>query len=178
MDQVTLPVAEQVCFVLAKRATCCKSRTNFSWQLTQPRTTSYRVYFTSFPRVLIGFVGMWKRYYLSIEGIQRKKQTGKKRWTSGRSLHALLWGLTWNIYKMQSKTAPNNNGLKYRWKRAYSTLRNETKRNEMVLCETVLCETVTTQCFITPYLEYLEFHWKLKICKDKPGANFLVKSVS
>ena len=56
---------------------------------------------------------------------------------------------------------------------AYSTLRNETKRNEtvlcemvlcetvlceMVLCETVLCETVTTQCFITPYLEYLEFH--------------------
>ena len=66
---------------------------------------------------------------------------------------------------------------------AYSTLRNETKRNEtvlceMVLCETVLCETVTTQCFITPYLEYLEFHWKLKICKDKPGANFLVKSVS
>ena len=53
----------------------------------------------------------------------------------------------------------------------------------MVLCETkrkemVLCETVTTQCFITPYLEYLEFHLKLKICKDKPGANFLVKSVS
>ena len=29
----------------------------------------------------------------------------------------------------------------------------ETKRNEMVLCE-----TVTTQCFIPPYLEYLEFH--------------------
>ena len=27
---------------------------------------------------------------------------------------------------------------------------------EMVLCETVLCETVTTQCFITPYLEYIE----------------------
>ena len=50
----------------------------------------------------------------------------------------------------------------------------ETKRNETVLWETVLCETVTTQCFITPYLEYLEFHWKLKICKDKPGANFLV----
>ena len=49
---------------------------------------------------------------------------------------------------------------------------------EMVLCETVLCETVTTQCFITPYLEYLEFHWKLKICKDKPGANFLIESVS
>ena len=64
---------------------------------------------------------------------------------------------------------------------AYSTLRNETKRNEtvlcetvlceMVLCETVLCETVTTQWLITPHLEYLEFHWKLKICKDKPGAN-------
>ena len=40
----------------------------------------------------------------------------------------------------------------------YFAKRNETKRNEMVLCETVLCETVTTQCFITPYLEYLEFH--------------------
>ena len=64
---------------------------------------------------------------------------------------------------------------------AYSTLRNETKQNEMVLCETVLCEmvvcetvlceTVTTQCLMIS-------HWKLKICKDKPGANFPVKSVS
>ena len=40
----------------------------------------------------------------------------------------------------------------------YFAKRNETKLNEMVLCETVLCETVTTQCFITRYLEYLEFH--------------------
>ena len=66
-------------------------------------------------------------------------------------------------------------GWQTRPDRAYGTftLRNETKRNGMVLCE-----TVTTQCFITPYLEYLEFHWKLKICKDKPAANFLVKSVS
>ena len=54
----------------------------------------------------------------------------------------------------------------------------ETVLCKIVLCAMVLCETVTTQCFITPYLEYLEFHWKLKICKDKPWANFLVKSVS
>ena len=78
----------------------------------------------------------------------------------------------------KSHHSTDSSGKKTYSIKAYSTLRNETKRNEMVLCETVLCEmvlcetvlcemvlcetvlceTVTTQCFITPYLEHLEFH--------------------
>ena len=74
------------------------------------------------------------------------------------------WRLTLSdVFEVQTLFEPSTP-----LKKAYGTLRNETKRNEtvfcemvlceMVLCETVLCETVTTQCFITPYLEYLEFH--------------------
>ena len=76
--------------------------------------------------------------------------------------------MTWVPSFKDLATWPTESSLCTGALQAYSTLRNETKRNEMVLCETVLCEmvlcetvlceTVTTQCFITPYLEYLEFH--------------------
>ena len=76
-----------------------------------------------------------------------------------RAPHFLLSSVSTWRFREQKHLRARRKGLHCRLpQRAYSTLRNETKRNEMVLCETVLCETVTTQCFITPYLEYLEFH--------------------